>query len=100
MAGATRSICEGREDTRFGSGRGAPPFGAAPSSAGTARSRTAARRTEWGMASSPGIVLLLVVCAEAARLDRLPPSLVVFVPRDGRLEGGGESMPGLPAERA
>src|SRR5215813_5858786 len=100
MAGATRSMCDGKVEMRFGSGRGAPPFGAAPRMTGAARSGRANRSTERRIVTSPGRILFFVVRAEGSRLDRLPPGFVLLVPRHGRFESSAESVRGLPAEPA
>src|SRR6195256_2489881 len=53
-----------------------------------------------GPTSGPGRVLGLVVLAERAGLDRLPPRLVGAVPLHGRGERVVEGRGGGPAERA
>ena len=57
-------------------------------------------QTAWASGAEALGVLLLVVRAELAGLDRLPPGAVVPVPGDRPLEAVGQLLLRLPAERA
>src|SRR5262249_58034458 len=76
-------------------GAGPPPATPRPAARGDTRGGRRAQRPEAWLSRG---VLLLVVRAEGARLDGLPPGLALPVPGHRRLEGGAEGGGGLPAE--
>src|SRR4030095_3720972 len=100
-AGSTRRIWEASGETWRGSGRGARSDGAAVVSARRRRpSRAGAvRPTHARDTALPRGVLGLVVLAEGAGLDRLPPRLVPAVPLHGRGERGVEGRRRRPGGR-
>src|SRR4030095_10710367 len=100
-AGSTRRIWESRGESCRGAGRGARSDGAAMVSARRSRpSRAAAVSPIHARDTAlPRGVLGLVVLAEGAGLDRLPPRLVPAVPLHGRGERGVEGRRRRPAER-
>src|SRR5512143_2157002 len=116
-AGSTRRTWLGRGDTRDGSRRRSTSRGAAspipgrptPSRATAIQASTGHMPTTSprimpepagrpGATSGPGRVLGLVVLAERARLDRLPPRLVGAIPLHRRGERGVEARGRGPAE--
>src|SRR4030095_7420814 len=100
-AGSTRRIWEASGETWRGAGRGARSDGAAIVSARrSSASRAAAVSPIHARDTAlPRRVLGLVVLAEDAGLDRLPPRLVPAVPLHGRGERGVEGRRRRPAER-